>query len=312
MRRSSRRATSAEPTASTSRGAADGEEEEDEAGLDEGIRRSSRLRHKPPMKMAAAGGQGGKDGDGESSTSEEEEDDGDNDDEEDEDDVSTRRNLRPRRTHREPQRFAYEQPVPMGRSSSRNRIGGHELRNLDQYSSEEEFQGGRDGGRRRRYNTRENRRPIRRYDASGGRSVERRAGRDDFRRGGGGGGGGGRSRNRDKKRVSYRERDTSSSSSSDDPDDARFEKRKAKRMAVERSKLMPLNFGKDDMRKSIFKVTVKKYQILYLLLMKIESPAFFSKFRECADRSLTRFDLHSRRDRSWVRAWPTCVRWRWT
>ena len=253
MRRSSRRATSAEPVASTSKGAADGEEED--ADLDEGTRRSSRLRHKPPMKMSAAGGEEDRTGDDdESSTSEEEEDDGDNNEDEDEDDVSTRRNLRPRRTHREPQRFAYEPPVPM-RTSSRNRIGGHELRNLDQYSSEDEFQAGRDGGRRRRYNTRENRRPIRRYDASSGRG-ERRAGREEFRRGGGGGGGGGR-RDRDhKKRVSYRERDTSSSSSSDDPDDARFEKRKAKRMAVERSKLMPLNLGKDDMRKSIFKVTI--------------------------------------------------------
>ena len=255
LRRSSRRATSAEPVASTSKGVADGEEED--ADLDEGTRRSSRLRHKPPMKMAVNGEKDRNgDDDDESSTSEEEEDDGDNNEDEDDDDVSTRRNLRPRRTHREPQRFAYEPPVPM-RSSSRNRIGGAELRNLDQYSSEDEFQGGRDGGRRRRYNTRENRRPIRRYDASSGRG-ERRAGREDFRRGGGGGGGsgGGGRRNRDhkKKRVSYRERDTSSSSSSDDPDDARFEKRKAKRMAVERSKLMPLNLGKDDMRKSIFKV----------------------------------------------------------
>ena len=137
MRRSSRRATSAEPVASTSKGAVDGEEED--ADLDEGTRRSSRLRHKPPMKMAAGGEEDRTGDDDESSTSEEEEDDGDNNEDEDEDDVSTRRNLRPRRTHREPQRFAYEPPVPM-RSSSRNRIGGAELRNLDQYSSEDEFQ----------------------------------------------------------------------------------------------------------------------------------------------------------------------------
>ena len=44
-------------------------------------------------------------------------------------------------------------------------------------------------------------------------------------------------------------KDTSSSSSEDEiekRDEASFQKRKNKRMNIERSKLMPLNFGKSD------------------------------------------------------------------
>ena len=49
-----------------------------------------------------------------------------------------------------------------GGRSSRRRGSAGEIRNLDQYSSDEEFDGG-EGGRRRRYNMRENRRQISRY-----------------------------------------------------------------------------------------------------------------------------------------------------
>lgn len=53
-----------------------------------------------------------------------------------------------------------------------------------------------------------------------------------------------------------RMRDTSSSSSEDEiekRDEASFQKRKTKRMNIERSKLMPLNFGKGDVNQAIFR-----------------------------------------------------------
>ena len=53
-----------------------------------------------------------------------------------------------------------------------------------------------------------------------------------------------------------RMRDTSSSSSEDEMekrDEASFQKRKTKRMNIERSKLLPLNFGKSDAAQSIFR-----------------------------------------------------------
>ena len=53
-----------------------------------------------------------------------------------------------------------------------------------------------------------------------------------------------------------RMRDTSSSSSEDEiekRDEASFQKRKTKRMNIERSKMMPLNFGKGDVTQAIFK-----------------------------------------------------------
>ena len=57
-----------------------------------------------------------------------------------------------------------------------------------------------------------------------------------------------------------RMRDTSSSSSEDEiekRDEASFQKRKTKRMNIERSKLMPLNFGKADATMAIFKERAK-------------------------------------------------------
>ena len=57
-----------------------------------------------------------------------------------------------------------------------------------------------------------------------------------------------------------RMRDTSSSSSEDEiekRDEASFQKRKTKRMNIERSKLMPLNLGKSDVAKAIFRERAK-------------------------------------------------------
>ena len=57
-----------------------------------------------------------------------------------------------------------------------------------------------------------------------------------------------------------RMRDTSSSSSEDEiekRDEASFQKRKTKRMNIERSKLMPLNLGKSDVSKAIFRERAK-------------------------------------------------------
>ena len=58
---------------------------------------------------------------------------------------------------------------------------------------------------------------------------------------------------RRKGRRSYREKDTSSSSSSESPDEARFAKRKEKRMNIERSKLLPVNMSKNDAAKAIYR-----------------------------------------------------------
>ena len=50
-----------------------------------------------------------------------------------------------------------------------------------------------------------------------------------------------------------KERDTSSSSSMESEDEGRFVKRKQKRMNIERAKLRPLNLGKADVTKAIFR-----------------------------------------------------------
>lgn len=124
-----------------------------------------------------------------------------------------RRSSRPKRSRAPVERFGYEPPSE--RSARRQRNG--EVRNLDQYSTDDEFQGDDDFAPRRRtkrYNTREKRR----------------------------------------KPTSYRSRDTSSSSSSErSVDEQRFVKRKNKRMMIERAKLRPVNMSKVDATKAIFK-----------------------------------------------------------
>lgn len=57
-----------------------------------------------------------------------------------------------------------------------------------------------------------------------------------------------------RKKINYSYKDSSSSSSSDDvSDEERFQKRKTKRMMLERSKLMPANLMKNDVTKAIFR-----------------------------------------------------------
>ena len=73
---------------------------------------------------------------------------------------------------------------------------------------------------------------------------------------GGGGGGGGRARsgrNRNERSRRQRTGDSSSPSSSSCSDEEAFERRKGKRMTLEREKLRPLNMTKKDVTKAIFK-----------------------------------------------------------
>merc|ERR1712170_203644 len=62
-----------------------------------------------------------------------------------ESDKNTRRSSRPKRSRKPVDRFEYEAPT---RSSSRRRSS--EVRNLDQYSTEDEYMGGHSGNNRRR------------------------------------------------------------------------------------------------------------------------------------------------------------------
>jgi ATP-dependent 26S proteasome regulatory subunit len=48
-------------------------------------------------------------------------------------------------------------------------------------------------------------------------------------------------------------KDSSSSSSGENSDEERFQKRKSKRMLIERSKMLPLNLAKDDVMKAVFR-----------------------------------------------------------
>ena len=128
---------------------------------------------------------------------------------------------RPKRSRAPVERFGYEPTPP---SSSKGRRRSSEVRNLDQYSTDDEYMASHDDSRRRKkYNMRPTA-PIQRKS-----NPERR------------------------KKSSHRQRDTSSSSSSDSIDEQRFAKRKNKRMMVERSKLRPVNMTKSDANKAIFR-----------------------------------------------------------
>ena len=128
---------------------------------------------------------------------------------------------RPKRSRAPVERFGYEPTPP---SSSKGRRRSSEVRNLDQYSTDDEYMASHDDSRRRKkYNMRPPA-PIQRKS-----NPERR------------------------KKSSHRQRDTSSSSSSDSIDEQRFAKRKNKRMMVERSKLRPVNMTKSDANKAIFR-----------------------------------------------------------
>lgn len=170
------------------------------------------------------------------------------------------RNGRPTRSRMPVNRFQYEVPEPNVSRTSRR--GSQELRNLDQYSSDEEFHGnggsgGRSGRRQaNRYNMRENRQTIRRFEEE---YVERTTPRPNqvLRRTTSLPNANGRSLRptaNQSKEDQVRYRDTSSSSSEDDKtDEEKFQKRKTKRMNIERAKLLPLNMGKDDVSKAIFR-----------------------------------------------------------
>lgn len=130
---------------------------------------------------------------------------------------------RPKRSRAPVERLNYDPPARSGGGSRRRSV--EEVRNMDQYSTDDEFAGGGSdtvGTRRKRYNMRQN---VRR---SSDRSSRR-------------------SRNKET-------RDTSSSSSDEfNIDEQKFIKRKSKRMNIERAKLMPLNMGKADVTKAIFR-----------------------------------------------------------
>ena len=103
---------------------------------------------------------------------------------------------RPKRSRAEPDRFGYEVPEePTPEQKTRRRRRNSENRNIDQYSSDDEFVGNR------------SRRSLRQ------RVEEPAKSRGDKRR----------------KQISFRSRDTSSSSSSENIDEQSFAKRKNKR-----------------------------------------------------------------------------------
>ena len=102
---------------------------------------------------------------------------------------------RPKRSRAEPDRFGYEVPEePTPEQKTRRRRRNSENRNIDQYSSDDEFVGNR------------SRRSLR-------QRVEEPA----------------KSRDKRRKQISFRSRDTSSSSSSENIDEQSFAKRKNKR-----------------------------------------------------------------------------------
>ncbi len=132
------------------------EHEDDVSASDlSGLRRSKRI-HKPVLEEHRD-----EDEEEESSTEEEEEE---------EEAEQKPGNSRPRRNRVPVERLTYEAPPPLARSRST------ELRNLDQYPSDEEYGGGGASASRRgnrRYNMRENRRAISRYGEVARGSVDR-------------------------------------------------------------------------------------------------------------------------------------------
>ena len=128
---------------------------------------------------------------------------------------------RPKRSRAPVERFGYEPTPP---SSSKGRRRSAEVRNLDQYSTDDEYMASHDDSRRRK-----------RYNMRPAATIQRKSNTER------------------RKKSSHRQRDTSSSSSSDSIDEQRFAKRKNKRMTVERSKLRPVNMSKADANKAIFR-----------------------------------------------------------
>ncbi|XP_040580500.1 ATPase family AAA domain-containing protein 2 [Lepeophtheirus salmonis] len=142
--------------------------------------------------------------------------------------------------HQRPQRSR----IPVNRltytSSSRRRLNGAPS-NLARSSSEDEMKEVNKSQRRSsKYNMRVNRRATNRYSTGNGVST--------------------RNSNRiaksiHKKKISYGSDsdDSDSSTSSPSADESKFEKRKAKRMMIEKSKMMPLNMKKKDLEMALFK-----------------------------------------------------------
>lgn len=58
---------------------------------------------------------------------------------------------------------------------------------------------------------------------------------------------------RNRKLKSYKDTSSSSASSGDATDEERFQRRKRKRMNLERSKLLPVNFRKQDVNRAVFR-----------------------------------------------------------
>ncbi len=146
------------------------EEEEDAASASDisGLRRSKRI-HKSLSEQAL------EHHDGDDDETEEDDDDDDNEEEE----TPRRSSRRLSRRNRVPvTRLMYE-PSPRIASSSRRST---ELRNLDQYSTDEEYEASGTVSRRRngRYNMRENRRAISRYEEKGIPTVATKNTRRNF------------------------------------------------------------------------------------------------------------------------------------
>jgi len=157
-------------------------------------------------------------------------------------------------------RFHYDAPA----ASTRERRDS-KLLNMDKYCSDEEFNGNA-SPKKKKYSLRQKRANTTRYqDEFPGkndtstkdqglirRSAMTRGTSDRY----GGGSGGGRTRsgrNRNERSRRQRTGDSSSPSSSSCSDEEAFERRKGKRMTLEREKLRPLNMTKKDVTKAIFK-----------------------------------------------------------
>jgi len=170
--------------------------------------------------------------------------------EEEEEEEQERRTSR--RTRVPVNRLHYDAPV--GETRENNKI-----MTMDKYCSEDEFNGCA-SPKKRKYSLRQKRantsrlvdelpvkdnvtskdRGLIRRTAMGGRRTERMS-----------------ERNRGGRPRRQRTGDSSSPSSSSGSDEENFEKRKGKRMLIEREKLRPMNFTKNDVTKSIFKDRAK-------------------------------------------------------
>ena len=240
------------------------EDEEDKTVTEAAARRSSRLTRQRNVSEC-------EDADTESAAEKgtEDEDADEEEEEEEEDETEDDEQRGGRRTSRRQKlpvdRLQYRKETETKRSNS------NEIRNMDKYSSDDEFQGG-SSPRKKKYSLREKPADTKRYQTefpgnekgnSKERGLIRRSSEARTEKSGSSRrrvpGRGGRSTGAgERRRVRTTTGDSSSpTSSGGSSDEEAFDKRKNKRMMLEREKLRPLNMNKKDVTKSIFKDRAK-------------------------------------------------------